>query len=361
MYAKISNFIDVETYKETFESNLNKDELAKDFWVKQFPKLIQKFGAEAEESESEKSDESSNRVESYKTEYLRRVEEMTNRKNDFLSVRMLLELNETLLKEHGFNDIWSKKKKIENLKALGVLQQRLNEIDEIKESNRQKWLELFKGVLAGNIFDSGATAVQDLLKDNLNFGLGDALSKIQERPWLIDQFDQFMKRVENGPPHNCAAFFCDNSGVDVVLGVLPFIRELLKNNTKIILCANSEPSLNDVTYKELIVVIEEASKICSVIRQAVVSENLILKESGQKGCCLNFLYLHDQLIESMLANHVDLIIIEGMGRSLHTNLNSKFKCESLKLAVIKNKFLASRLGGNLFDAICKHEVPENLI
>ena len=24
MYAKISNFIDVETYKETFESNLNK-------------------------------------------------------------------------------------------------------------------------------------------------------------------------------------------------------------------------------------------------------------------------------------------------------------------------------------------------
>jgi hypothetical protein len=75
----------------------------------------------------------------------------------------------------------------------------------------------------------------------------------------------------------------------------------------------------------------------------------------------------------MIENKVDLIVLEGMGRSLHTNLNSKFLCDSLKLAVIKvlsmkplkfplltfiqfqNKFLASRLGGTLFDAICKFE------
>lgn len=41
------------------------------------------------------------------------------------------------------------------------------------------------------------------------------------------------------------------------------------------------------------------------------------------------------LIETMVDQKVDLIVIEGMGRSLHTNLNSSFKCESLKLAVIK--------------------------
>lgn len=61
------------------------------------------------------------------------------------------------------------------------------------------------------------------------------------------------------------------------------------------------------------------------------------------------------LVDTMMQYEVDLIVIEGMGRILHTNLNSKFKCESLKLAVIKNDFLASRLGGNLFDAICKYE------
>lgn len=77
----------------------------------------------------------------------------------------------------------------------------------------------------------------------------------------------------------------------------------------------------------------------------------------------------------MIENEVDLIIIEGMGRTLHTNLNSHFKCDStLKLAVIKvslineilnllnnfeinsqNNYLASRLGGTIFDAICKFE------
>lgn len=40
----------------------------------------------------------------------------------------------------------------------------------------------------------------------------------------------------------------------------------------------------------------------------------------------------------MIQCGVDLIIIEGMGRSLHTNLNSTFKVESLKLAVIKVNF-----------------------
>jgi type II pantothenate kinase len=32
---------------------------------------------------------------------------------------------------------------------------------------------------------------------------------------------------------------------------------------------------------------------------------------------------------------VDLIVIEGVGRSIHSNFNAKFKCPSLKLAVIK--------------------------
>lgn len=70
---------------------------------------------------------------------------------------------------------------------------------------------------------------------------------------------------------------------------------------------------------------------------------------------ISFHFAFRNLVDTMLQYKVDLIVIEGMGRSLHTNLNSEFKCESLKLAVIKNYFLASRLGGNLFDAICKYE------
>lgn len=113
----------------------------------------------------------------------------------------MLELNEELLKKYGFKDVWKIQKEVENSGALKILHKRLKEVDNINDSyhgvNRKKWEELFRGVLAGNIFDSGATAVQDLLADNEKFGLRDALQRIQSRPWLIDSFEQFMKRLEN--------------------------------------------------------------------------------------------------------------------------------------------------------------------
>lgn len=53
----------------------------------------------------------------------------------------------------------------------------------------------------------------------------------------------------------------------------------------------------------------------------------------------------------------DLVVIEGMGRAVHTNYYAALRCESLKLAVIKNSWLAERLGGRLFSVIFKYEVP----
>lgn len=53
----------------------------------------------------------------------------------------------------------------------------------------------------------------------------------------------------------------------------------------------------------------------------------------------------------------DLVVIEGMGRAVHTNYYAALRCECLKLAVIKNSWLAERLGGRLFSVIFKYEVP----
>lgn len=238
-------------------------------------------------------------------------------KDGFLSVRILLEINEELLSKYGFKDVWKHQKENENLRALKMLHNRLKEIDSIAEPehhqvNRRKWEELFRGVLAGNIFDSGATAVQSLLADNESFGLSEALQKIQSRPWLVDNFDQFMKRLERvmtvlkilftiilftfllqGSPHRCAAVFCDNSGVDIVLGVIPFVRELLSRNTNVILVANTSPSLNDVTYHELVDIIERATEVCSILKENYLKKRLVCHKSGQKGCCLDFLKLDE--------------------------------------------------------------------
>ena len=48
---------------------------------------------------------------------------------------------------------------------------------------------------------------------------------------------------------------------------------------------------------------------------------------------------------------MDLVIIEGMGR-VDTNLYTRFTCDSLKLAMVKNKIVAEALfNGNLYDYI----------
>lgn len=52
---------------------------------------------------------------------------------------------------------------------------------------------------------------------------------------------------------------------------------------------------------------------------------------------------------------VDLIVIEGMGRAVHTNLYARFCVDCLKVAVIKNSWLACRLGGDLFSIIFRYE------
>ena len=35
----------------------------------------------------------------------------------------------------------------------------------------------------------------------------------------------------------------------------------------------------------------------------------------------------------MLSKNVDLLVLEGMGRAIHTNLYTAFNCESLKVTV----------------------------
>jgi type II pantothenate kinase len=62
----------------------------------------------------------------------------------------------------------------------------------------------------------------------------------------------------------------------------------------------------------------------------------------------------------MSSEGVDLIVLEGMGRALHTNLEAKFTCECLKVAVIKNRWLATRLGGDMYSVLCKYERPNEV-
>jgi hypothetical protein len=83
---------------------------------------------------------------------------------------------------------------------------------------------------------------------------------------------------------------------------------------------------------------------------------LYVCDNGHASPCLDLRRIPDMLADATVGT--DLVIIEGMGRSVHTNFNARFKCNSLKLAMIKNQHLADRLfqgQGKMYDCVCKFE------
>ncbi len=217
----------------------------------------------------------------------------------------------------------------------------------------ERMVQLAYGFLAGNVFDWGAKEVALLMEDGgLDFEV--ALGVLGPRPWLMDSLDEWVARLR-GPAHRCAAIFIDNSGVDVILGALPFVEELLRRGTEVLLCANNRPVLNDVTHAELVLILQRAAAVSQVIRDGLDSGRLQPLDSGQGSPCLDLAKLNKGVADTMVDKGVDLLVLEGMGRAVHTNLYTEFNCECLKVAVLKNRWLANKLGGDMYAVVFRYE------
>lgn len=57
--------------------------------------------------------------------------------------------------------------------------------------------------------------------------------------------------------------------------------------SQVMLCANSKPALNDVTYSELVLLVERAAAVCPVLAKAVDESSLWVMDSGQASPCLD--------------------------------------------------------------------------
>uniref|UniRef100_A0AAX7VSV6 4'-phosphopantetheine phosphatase n=1 Tax=Astatotilapia calliptera TaxID=8154 RepID=A0AAX7VSV6_ASTCA len=125
----------------------------------------------------------------------------------------------------------------------------------------------------------------------------------------------------------------------------------------VVLASNSGPALNDVTNGELQILTERIAAMDPVIEAGLREDRLLLVQSGSSSPCLDLSRLDKVLAMVVRERQTDLVIIEGMGRAIHTNYYAMLSCESLKMAVIKNSWLADRLGGKLFSVVFKYEVP----
>ncbi|RUS17837.1 fumble-domain-containing protein, partial [Endogone sp. FLAS-F59071] len=164
-----------------------------------------------------------------------------------LTVRSLLNLREQCLRELGFPDIFWKVKRVENQAALRGLRGMLAFVDAIKDERGRVKL-LIENILAGNMFDWGSNQILKLLKSGLlNFEEAKNRVRLPESS-QFNTLDAFLDRVVSSEHrYRKVVFFVDNSGADIVLGVLPFARYLLCKGAEVILAANSFPAVNDVT------------------------------------------------------------------------------------------------------------------
>uniref|UniRef100_A0A1J3E3U0 Damage-control phosphatase ARMT1-like metal-binding domain-containing protein n=1 Tax=Noccaea caerulescens TaxID=107243 RepID=A0A1J3E3U0_NOCCA len=264
-------------------------------------------------------------------------------------------VREQILRELGFRDIFKKVKDEENAKAISLFPEVVSLSDAIEDEGKR--LEnLVRGIFAGNIFDLGSAQLAEV------FSRGDGISflassqNLVPRPWVIDDLDDFQanwikKRWKK------AVIFVDNSGADIVLGILPFAREMLRRGMQVVLAANELPSINDVTYTELREILSQLKDDENGQLIGVDTSKLLVANSGNDLAVIDLSRVSQELAD--LSSDADLVIIEGMGRGIETNLYAQFKCDSLKIGMVKHIEVAEFLGGRLYDCVFKYNEVES--
>ncbi|MFG0250340.1 MAG: ARMT1-like domain-containing protein [Phycisphaeraceae bacterium JB051] len=260
---------------------------------------------------------------------------------------------EKALREAGIADPYRLAKAKENEAALKLLPALFEELDSLPDPEKAQ--QVMRGTFAGNIYDLGATKTVELFKDGKPVDFHDVRNKLAPRPWLVDGLDAWSEKITSEKPYTAAAVFVDNAGCDVILGMIPFVRDLLQRDIKVVLTSNSYPALNDITHSELVPIINSIAQWDQTISKALADDRLRVVPSGNGAPLIDLAHVGEELVDSVNELGVDLVVLEGMGRAIESNLNAQFTCDSLNIAMIKDTGVASALGGKVYDLLCKYQ------
>lgn len=268
---------------------------------------------------------------------------------DRLDIYALCKHRADMLRDHAMGDPYERVKQVENDAALRHLPAWLRAIDNC---NYDAIVEtLIRGILAGNKFDLGAKATTDQHGQG-GIDFFDTLDQLTPRPWFCDDLDRLAELLRPGRcAYQCCMFFVDNSGADVVLGAIPIARYLAAQGCRVILAANDEPSLNDVTVTELDDLLRRVADLDDTFAKLIRSQEITTVGTG---CDCPLIDLSDVSDEcNQAARDCDLLILEGMGRAIETNFHVPFNCDAIHLAMIKNPHVARFIGCEMFDLIAR--------
>jgi type II pantothenate kinase len=288
-----------------------------------------------------------------RTEYLAGLQTLRQTPDAFgpLNILTLDRHRSEILRKHGLTDPYAQVKHTENQAAIQLYPRIIAELDPLAPRSRSETLT--KNIFAGNIFDLGSIATIDqYTAGGLDFDK--TRSQLKPRPWLIDEFDPWCDRIHpSQPPYRRILFFVDNAGADVILGCIPLARHLAQAGAHVVLAANDQPVLNDITITELREVLTALNPLDPVLKNLLAADRITTVPAGN---AMPLIDLRDVSEEcNAAAQDADLIILEGMGRSVESNLHAEFKCDTLKIAMIKDQNVADHLNGSLFDLSLRFE------
>jgi len=273
---------------------------------------------------------------------------------DTVNCVSLAAVRERCLKGQGFEDCYRAVKGKETELALLHLPQLLRELDAMGDG-RARWEAVVRGVIAGNIFDLGAVSSSDIYTSGQMPTFKETCATLQPRPWAEDGLDALLDALTAAPgsPFQKAVVFCDNAGADIILGIVPFVRELIQGGTAVVMAANEEPCINDCTARELQAWLHEAAESDQILGRALAEGTLSVASTGTGNCVIDLAQVSPELNDA--AADADFVVMEGMGRGIETNLRARFKVAALKIGMIKHREVAAELGGQLFGCVCRFD------
>ncbi len=336
--------------------DLNSDSVARDAWIDIFANHTTSLLQHASESLAPPS---AKNMTSYRDAYLKLLDDVRQNPNAYapLTIYKLCEQRAKMMRDYNIGDPYDRVKANENQAALKLLPSILEAVDEERDGKVPdgEWPNgrvveiLIRGILAGNKFDLGAQATMDQhATGGIDFRA--TLNELPKRPWFKDDVAVIADRLSPGScRYRKAIFFVDNAGGDAILGAIPFSRYLLAQGCDVVLAANREPALNDILVDELTAAIETAASADAQLRTAFDEKRLVVVDSG---CDCPLIDLSGVTAEcNEHASDCDLLILEGMGRAIETNIDAVFDCDTIHLAMIKNPLVAKHIGCDMFDLV----------
>ena len=101
--------------------------------------------------------------------------------------------------------------------------------------------------------------------------------------------------------------------------------------------------------------IQQIASIDEITQNALQTKQLRLVESGNWAPLMDLTKVSPQLARVCEALPIDLVVLEGMGRSMESNPDCVLTCDCLRLAMVKDLGVAESFGAELFDLVMRYE------